>query len=323
MKKYNTISLLLFKAIEHIRAPFLKTSRVRVPKKIGSWTLAKTIKINNEGDMAVAQYKDKSGKKVIAKIWEAPYKNYSYFSLVNEANIYKSLTSVNKRLKGNTPPEYKNIHIPSLIKVVESKNRYILLIEWVSGKSSQNISTSKKIEMYKRIVAYINYLGSEMNSTELSNISNRSLFDYIILYPFLLLTAIVVNPSLFFLFLKSAFQLFVSVSNGKKAAKLVFSHRDLHFDNILTANKNIYLIDMELCAFTYPLYEQVTTLLNIWNDKPFRREFLKMTKHEHRNEMYLLKPMIIYCATHALTTHNFSKEVTNFDKEFLEYGINL
>jgi serine/threonine protein kinase len=303
----------------------MNKNKGNIPEIIDNYKFVKLLQLEKDSDIAVALYKDKNNKKVVAKIWTGQYKNYSRLTLTNEARVYESLNKATARLKNTIPVEFKKIRIPKLIKVIDDKNSLIILVEWIEGKPSSKVDFNKRLDAYFEVNNYFEYLGNHMNAHEKAFISSRNSYSYFLLYPFLLCKAVIVNSNSFIDLIKGLIIFIKFIPTLIKSKKLSLVHRDLHFDNILINGKNIYVIDLQFCAFTYRTYELVTTLRNTWGNNKIHNYLFDKINENYKNTATakLIKPLIIISATHALSDYDFSRRRINDFKDYLRFGVSL
>src|SRR5258708_7095779 len=87
--------LLLINVIDKVQCFFSTPYSRSLPKRINDFVLQKELeKIGTAHSYHLAKYKSTSGEFAFAKMWIGRYKNFAYFSLKNELNMYVLLTKV-------------------------------------------------------------------------------------------------------------------------------------------------------------------------------------------------------------------------------------
>lgn len=269
-------------------------------------------------------YQNSKGKKALAKMWNGTFRDYDYFRLVNEANLYSIL---NKAISRVSKTKFKNMHeigVPKLIAKYENDKSLLILMEYIDGKTAEDLSIEEKLDIYFQMISYLKYLGGLLTSEEKSYISTRSNLSYIFLYPILLLKAILTYPNLTKQFLKGLPLFTKSIPLILSSNESGLVSRDLHFGNILMSKNKIYLIDLEYCVFTNFFYELVITLNRVWGEDNFCIELIKSMKKEYKNNKHvetLFKGLAVIYVTHKLSANNFSKYYQDKFAEFLNFVV--
>lgn len=325
-KNFNQSTLLINYLASSLVEKFHKNTKVKIPREITGYKYIRTLSRNQEGNTAVALYNNKNGKNVVIKIWKGRFKDYSYFALKNEAAVYQTLNETIQRLEGKIPSEFQNLRIPMLIDFIESGESLILIIEWLNAKGLKNFKEEKIIKTYFKVNNFFEYLGKNMTISEKNSISTRSALSYTLLYPLLFLKAIVSNSSSLSNIVKGGLVFVKTLPVLLSNEKISLIHRDLNFENIMISGRNIYVIDLEFCTFTYKAYEFVTTAKYTWNKKFMQKDFFKeliKSYGQKGKNMELIKLMTVIIATHALAANSYSKKWNENMRNFLEFGVNL
>ncbi len=284
------------------------------------------ISIFAKSKVSVTFHDDGSGNKFVQKKWSGQIKDYAYFSLKNEANVYKSLNKTILRVEYDIPEKFKNIRFPKFIEAEDIGNEFILKIEYVDGQIVENLSEKQRVDAYFLVSDFIDYLNQKMNKEEKNKISSRSGLSYLFLYPLLLSRALLANSDSFVDLIKGAFILVKSLNLFLGDKNLTLTHRDLHFENIMTSGSDIIILDLELSSFTYKAFEFVTTLKYTWNRKNLHKYFWKELEGRYgknKEVMNFIKPLIVFTATHALAANNYPKMRMKDFKNFLKFGLEI
>ncbi len=325
---YNLLPLLVRSFIGYVKDSFTKYETLGFPSEIGDYLFhSRMKKVGPRKSYPLAIYKNKEGKKAIAKMKDSKTKGYHYYSLLNEITMYEILNGAIKRIGNKMPKEFSNIYIPEFLHKYEDEKRIISLIEFVEGDIAENISPSEKIPIYFNMVDFLQFIGEHLTENEKERISKRTPIKYLFLYPLLVVKAIFTYP-------KSAPYVVRGIPVFMTALPAIFSdskktlvHRDLHFMNILISKERISLIDLQQCVYTEPLHELITTLRywwKGWKDEQFRKlllgEILKRYSGR-KNFRKLFQGYSVNSVTHGLTGPGFSKKIINGWIDFLKFGI--
>ena len=328
-KQYDLFRMLLNSIWAEILALFVRDATPTFPSNIGNYVFIKPFKkIGPRKSYLLAIYQNKKGKKAIAKMKSSKIKGYHYHSLLNEINLYKILNSAIRRIKKDIPSKYKNLYIPQLITSYEDKEILLSLVEFVDGEVADSYNAKDKIKLYIKITDFFNYLGQRLTAEERNQISVRKSINYIALYPFLVIKAIITYPLSIKYVLMGMVKFFRYIPIMMKESKESLIHRDLHFKNILKGENGYVLIDFQQMVLSEPLHEMITTLRYFWNGKQgreFGRLLLgaivkKYSKRKKFNELF--QSYAINSVTHGLTGSGFPKEMISSWLDFLKFSLN-
>lgn len=303
----------------------IKAEKPKIPKKLGKYLLDSVINKNDNVDnFQIGIYKNNKGKKVFVKIWNGEVKDFNYYSLKNEIEMYKILNAIVKRNKKNIPKMFKNYHIPALVEENETKNSLIMIREYVDGRPLSGFSINKKADTFFTLAGFLKFLGNKMTPDEKTQISQRTAFDYITIYPLLLTRAIIFHPKLT-LSLLAAIPVFMkSFVFLLKNKKTVLVHRDLHFDNILISKNRNSLIDLQLCVFTEEIYELVMTLRHLWDEPKICFELLLRAQNNYKRKNFeaLFRGLAVSSATHVLSNKVPPHLSADYYADYLKFATN-
>jgi len=274
----------------------------------------------------LAIYRDKKGQKAFAKMKDARLKGYHYYSLLNEIVMYEALNSAVKRIGNKMPIKFKDIYIPKVLGKYEDNKILLILIEYIDGKVAQDISPEKKTKLYLKVIEYLHLLGNNISQEDKAKISARNSYDYVFLYPFLVIKAIISYPKYTLNILKGVPVFIASVPEIIRNDDMVLTHRDLHFKNTMLSKGNIVLIDLQHCVYTNPIHEITTTVRYWWKRDRLYILLLNaiQNKYSSMNEFErLFKGFIVNSVTHGLTGKGYDKKTIKNWVSFLNYGVNI
>lgn len=325
MRPYDLYPLLFLNLKEYILKHFAKSAPCQFPKRVGSYRFDSPIKkFGPRQSYMLALYKNGEGKKAVAKMRSAKIKGYHYYSLLNEIHIYELLNSAVERTMDRMPKQFRQMHIPQLIKKVETKDCLIALIEFIEGETAENLKPDQKIKLYLKTVDFIDFLGNQLTDAEKKQISQRTAINYILLYPLLLTKAMFTYPRAIPYLFRGAIFFIKSFPIVSKNLRYTLVHRDLHFQNIIIKDDRISLIDLQHCVFTEALHEFITTLRYRWKEDRFYTLCLSEIKNRYskRKEFEnLFKAYTINSVTHGLTGRNFPAQTVDSWIDFLKFGL--
>lgn len=327
-KPYDLFKVLLVSAWAEMRGLFIKKPVPNFPRMIEDYAYFKPfVKKGPRMSYLLAIYQNQNGKKAIAKMKSAKIKGYHYFSLLNEINLFKILNSLIKRINRNIPSKFKNLYIPRLITSYEDKDTLLSLVEFVDGEVVDNYSAKEKIKLYIKITDFFNYLGNKLTAEERNQISVRKSFNYIALYPFLVIKAIITYPLSIKYVLRGMVTFLRYIPIIINDSKISLIHRDLHFKNILRGKNGYVLIDFQQMVFSEPLHELITTLRYFWSGKN-GSEFGQLLMAEivkknikRKSFKELFQSYAINSVTHGLTGSGFPKGMILSWLDFLKFSL--
>lgn len=251
-----------------------EAKRILFPKEIKGFYFVKEIfkkRIHRPYKFAV--YKNKSGKKVIAKAWIGKQKNFDYYSLLNEKNVYKELNNIYKAKRVKIPDNYKKIYIPKLVDFIQDNNKLMLLIEMVNYQRIDRLSIKRRIEIYETLISYFNFIGKVLIKKKNISLTRRSIHSFIFLLPFITTKAMVRYPKLVPILAKSFTHFMLLSYKLFKERDLTFIHKSLQVSNILSDGKKINIVDFQLSLIGHPILELAQLIIFSRYDKRFIKEF--------------------------------------------------
>lgn len=327
IRPYDLYPLLLLNLKEYILKHFVKIDTCRFPARIGDYRFDSPLKKPGpRQSYMLALYKNSQGRRVVAKMRSAKIKGYHYYSLLNEIRIYELLNRAIRRIGRRMPEEFRQMHIPKLIKKVETKDHLIALIEFIQGQPAEDCRPQEKVRLYLKTVDFLNFLGNQLTDEEKKQISQRTVINYLLLYPLLLTKAMLTYPRTILDLLQGALVFMSNLPVILKNPHYTLVHRDLHFQNIIVSSSRIWVIDLQHCVFTEMLYELITTLRYRWKEDDFYNLCLSEIKNRYRNQKEftnLFRAYTVNSVTHGLTGRNFSVKTINNWVDFLRFGLNF
>jgi len=322
--KFGLIHLMAVSTKENILNHIFAKEKTVPPLRIGKYRyVRKLTKQSNSDEVVVCLYEDMMGSKVVVKMWKNQFKTYSYYSIKNEYRVHKLLLDVRKRIFNRIPANLQNVRIPRILQYIESKHCLIIITEWIDGKTAEKYSNTKSLESYFRASDFLDFLYQRMSHEEIEQLTKRTGFQYIALYPFLFVVVYLrykdlrkILKSSFFHVLKTSFSLI-------KDHNYSLIHRDLHFKNLLIKKNAIYIIDFQLTSISLKNCEYVNTLRYCWDKKYLKNIFYQKivtTKIISEASRANFKTLAIAFATHGLIANNFSKHTISQLKKFLVFS---
>ncbi len=326
-KHFSLTELVILSLIGKFLNFFSHRANAVLPQRVGVYNFDSSLeKRGPKKEFLLGIYKNSKGQKAFAKMWSNNFKDFNYYSLKNEIQVYKVLNSALNKVQKDPQAHYKRMAFPKLITFEEKENYLIMLAEYVNGKESTALTSEKKVELYFKTLEFIHFLGTKLTSKERAFLSKRSPLNFVILYPILIIKAILSHPRTTLNLLKGVPVLLRCLPILIKENKLVLNHRDLHFGNILITKNHDFVIDFQLCALTHPLHDIVTTLRHTWGEDYFYIEFLKeIIRRNYTNSNFeiLFKGLCVNSATHGLTDNSFPERKIDLWIDYLKLAINF
>lgn len=252
---------------------FKPSTPVVLPKRVGSYEFVEKLS-TKVYPYSTGIYKDTKGKLVVAKVWQGKMKDIYYFNLIHQIKTLKVLTVAQKRIM---PKNTKGFSIPMYLDSFKSTSEVTLIMEKIDGKSLGSTKSPKKqFEIFAKCIEFLKEINKKLTPTERKTISTKTVYDFILLYPLILMAAIVLHPKLVSVLLKSTFYFLIGIPDLLKRKADALVHGDLHLDNIIVVDKNNYrLIDTENLRLCYPEYEAISTISLKHNPKQLKDLVIK------------------------------------------------
>ena len=296
------------------------------PKEIkGFYFVQEIVKKKLPRPYEFAVYKNKSGKKAIAKAWIGKQKNFDYYSLLNEKNVYKELNNISKTKRVKIPENYKKIYIPKLIDFIQDNNKLMLLIEMVNYSRIDMLPIKRKIEIYETLISYFNFIGKVLIKKKNISLTRRSIYSFIFLFPFITIKAMVRYPKLVPILAKGFTHFMLLSYKLFKERDLTFIHKSLQVSNILSDGKKINIVDLQLSLISHPILELAQLIIFSWYDKRFVKEFYNsnlMKKILQKKRSFLTYEALSIYVSHTDFAFGDTLNI-RVNKSFLNHILNL
>jgi serine/threonine protein kinase len=250
----------------------------------------------------------KSGKRIVIKFWQGSLKDLHYFALLHEADTIKALTSVQSKLG---PAKSKGFIIPKFIQSGKYKNGLYLISEFFQGRSISDLSDRKKYTIFKDCLQFLNELGKVCDHKHKSKISTKGIFDYIFLYPLLLVSVYLRHAELRNTIFKGVPVFLSGIPKILQWKSSYLVHGDLNPNNILISGKKLAVLDVEQMRFSYQEYELVTTLCI----KKYSNNFKNMIVRDllrKKMDKKAIATLLVNASTHNLTDNPKKDSVANY-----------
>lgn len=291
------------------------------PKTLGRLKFKKILRNKlRRSTLGIYEY---GAQRAIVKTYQGQSRNMDYIILKNEVVISKLLNKVLKRIEPELPPELRQIKLPKILNIEEIGDNLYVISEFIDAVSLSEINDKDQIEIYFKVVKFLKFLGDNMTPSEKSQISKREARTIIRMYPFLALKSILFYPSQI-LNVFYGILVFAKLSNLIYKLRLVLSHRDLHFGNILVSKKSVYVIDLEYTLFAPELFEEFTTLRYEWRNSNLRPQLLDQIKRNnpsYKNMSEVFRVVALNVATHSLSANNFPANLKKNYLRLLNYAL--
>jgi len=288
----------------------------KLPRNIGRYSHVKTLpKVWDQDTNIQGIYESSNGSRAFAKMITYRTKGIVYHKFKNEAFVYSILNKMKTQ---------KYIKFPKLIAFIENKKSMIILLEFISGTSGDQMSTKQKLTAFKKYVSFVNISSKIFSPNNLDQLPRRSGIHFILMYPIFFVLALLRHPETYKELIKG-FVVFITHSYVIfEKNELIFSHRDLHFKNFITKNGEAYLIDFDSAGFSLELYDAMITLWHEWGNDEFTTDliaFLENRGMKYENYKKYFRVLNTYVCTQALTANNYSQEDIQQIRTFFKFGL--
>lgn len=277
-----------------------------VPEYISGYRLINVIDPNKPFNMyRFANYKNKAGKKVFAKIWNGKIKNSAFYWLKNEIHFYEIISKI------NIMPDRKHISIPKLIDTYQEKNRLIMFIESIQHITVRP-NNSQLTKLYDEVIDYIQIISKKLTSHNKNIFLHIGPFEIFIGSLILSIRAVFLRPELWKEIVKINLYLIkhIELINNQKWDQLV--HRDLRGSVLMNGN-NKYIIDWQTVAISHPLLELAQLTLTHTENGKFPSYLAELNIYQRMlktNNLPIYKCLCNYVALVELALVNI-KEITD------------
>ncbi len=275
--------------------PTINTYKFELPELlINKYKLVSKISPGNPKPFLLGLYKDKSGKKFVAKIWEGRIKDINYYNLLRESKVLGVLNAVQKRIK------LGKVSVPELADCLNQGNLVVVITKFAEGKRVSEIkSTKTQFEIYQKSREFLLRLSNSCTKAEMNAIGIKNGKDFLIQYPFILGKSLITYPGKWRELLKGGLNVMEGLPAFFTTHKYVFIHGDLHLSNILVSEKQVTILDFEQSVFSFPETETVTSLSSRLNPRKIKEKLSgSFTKSLEENPRAGI--LAIICSTHNL-----------------------
>lgn len=241
---------------------FLKP--LSMPKEvetIGKYRLVSKISKDVFNNFFIGLYTDGS-RTVFIKTWSGWIPDNNYHALINE---YVTLSVVRKLLRDSS---YKDtIRVPEVYDILISSHSVSVVFEYIEGKHLDQFSKEYRRDAVLKILNCLRDISRNIPYEETLSLRRRNWQNYVFTSPLVLLGIMMFYPSKLGLAFRAFFKNSASLSDLSKE-RLVLAHRDISYENIIIADKKIYLVDFEEMAlapesadiaycFTHPDFKDI------------------------------------------------------------------
>lgn len=291
-----------------------------LPTTLGHWHLEADIDTFKKATSTGLGVYRHGAQKMIVKKWAGNFSDSNFYYHTNEITAYETLSKVLTRL--NKGKFSTMVTIPRILFKSLTKSSIIFGIQYIKGKSAVNLTPKQKVNVYKATLNFLSQLGTIITKHEETFLTKRSIWEMIFLYPFTLFLALLLHPNQATSLLSGLKIVFFSLPDLIKKQKLVLSHRDLCFDNIIVKHSKIFLIDLATVAFATKYDDFVTTLKYSWSDVALRKLLLKeLKKIVSKKDLTYFRALAIMVGTHGIATNSLSNSKINSYANFLKFFI--
>lgn len=232
-----------------VRINRLLGGRAVLPPTIGSYTLVKPVhKSSAFANYGVGLY-ERNGVTYFVKIWQGIFKDFYYYSLVNEIQASRI---INKHLHS----QHLSISTSEIQFIEEQKHMLIVGYEFVNGNTLDTVTVSRQSEVMVAVIEAFHTVSKNLTKAERSQISHRGYIFFIMSLVVSLLITLFTRPQNSGIIIR-AFCYCLAHPTNFRAKRLHLAHRDLKPENIMMVKNKIYVLDLETVALTVPNYDLI------------------------------------------------------------------
>ncbi len=222
--------------------------QIKQLKHIGGYKLLKKIKKENDYIDSMIGCYTKKGNKFFIKTLSAYKKDYINYFMISEwlvSNIlYKALKS-----------KKSQITTPKPIEIIISDEFVSLVYEFLDAKTLSSFSTGYQAKVFIQIINELKKISNLLKKDEIRLFPKRSVFFYLISFPYLSLLTFFRTGRNFKIVTKAFLMTLKMILLQRINTGLSLAHRDLKPHNIMINDSKIFLIDIGRMALTVPGYD--------------------------------------------------------------------
>lgn len=232
----NIITFLKNYFYQKLEALFMKNKTYN-EASFGDYKLIKLLKKQSIFPYpSIGIYKNRNGKEYIIKSLNYIFKNSSYFRLLNEAKIYKTL---NKKLREE---KINQINFPEFNNLVFGNKRLSLAVEYIPGKKLSSFGKTYILDSLNKIVNSFNKI------RDIEGLQKKSRFHVLITFPIYLFFLLIRDIKNIKLYIRLGAIFFKHSLSVPLQTDYYFAHRDLHVENIISWKNKLYILDPEVAV---------------------------------------------------------------------------
>lgn len=302
--------------------------RIRFPKFLGNYQFVRTLDLSRtpSSETGVAVYRDqRTGKLIALKRWagRTPDGVWLYFTNELLLNRMVSMASLWKRPSGGGD---HRVSVPRLIRFRTSNRSVSLWTEYAKGTPASRLSANEQVRLFLAATTYLETIGERIKKQKQSLLTTRTNRQLVMLYPFLLVAAMVRTPEAIPDLVRGAMRFASCVPSLLRRKTVSLIHRDLNPDNLLSTRRGVALLDLQLCVFADPFLEYSSALRFYWDDIDARQRMLAAIRHLFGRNPEFPRVRAAFCvlsSTHALTCRHFPVEMKRKFLNYLQGAIRL
>ncbi|MBI2595751.1 hypothetical protein HYW46_03390 [Candidatus Daviesbacteria bacterium] len=301
-KKASTLNLLVGMIISFFGINKLFNKYNLELTNIGKYRLIRTIKKSNGfSNFYVGIYSDNQGNKKFIKTWQGHFRDFHYYSLLNEIISSKLLSK--EFSKTAIKICGKKLEVTEVLEIIEEKRLLSVVFKYIPGKQLKCFSIPFQVTYIKGILEAFEKVSKPL---QLNGFPTRSLSFMVLSLPFLIFLGVISNPKYSWTIIKSALLILKGfvLSNQKS---LYLAHRDLSAENILVSKSSATIIDCEYMVLTLKDYDFTQKLIKTDSRDVYSR-IQKITKEFNQ-------PLALYISLNL--SHYYDKGKQNDYLDFL------
>lgn len=284
-----------------------KTRPFRLPRKIGRYSLVRSLGREAHRPFSVGIYRHPSKKFVLAKIWVGKHKNLHYWSLRREQINSQVFTQIGVKC------------FPRFIDSIEEEGRYVLMLEYVPGRRLSAYPVTYQDRFFSSCLKQLKIITGLLTPAQRKLISVRGAGYFLLLYPVILLIVLVRHPRQVSYLLGTIPVFAGGIAFFFKKAELYLVHGDLHPKNVLVHGKSPCIFDTEQSMITYPEFEIVTSMASKHLHPSLRRRLADKAAASPSFPLY--RSLAVFCSLYDLTSHAPAENMRSYSR-LLNWAIN-
>ncbi|MBP9819618.1 phosphotransferase, partial [Candidatus Woesebacteria bacterium] len=310
---FRMFSTQMYELLQHL----FPVAETMVPAKIGQYSYDQSLADSEKKSSYAYGIYRRGSVRAIAKVWTGKFYTADYWRLRNEIAVVSAVSDVTNEIK-----KLVNVSVPTLLHFTESPVQLATLQRLIPAKPAKSLVLQDVIS----ITGFLQHVSTKIPAKVFQKIDSRTGAALACLMPLVTIRAILANPRQRAIYFKAVLKFARLLPTVLAARASVLAHRDIHTENVLKIDKQLYLIDFGFAAVTVPGYDLVCTAILHWGDSALRKQLLSEIDSQSKTETQrnLNQAIGIYCALTMLCSRGTPKKVvhqyTNALKYWTEHG---